>query len=87
MVIIIAGVSVPGKYLAGYPASPRELTFIASCLSKPVTVLCGPGVKYGLGAFGGKKPVDVKETSFFDLYISGDPEIVIYDYLKRNGDS
>jgi radical SAM superfamily enzyme with C-terminal helix-hairpin-helix motif len=86
MVIIITGVSVPGKYLAGYPASPRELTFIASRLLKPVTFLCGPGVKYGFGAFGGKKPLKVKDTSFFDLYISGDPEIVIHDFLRKNGD-
>ncbi len=84
LVIVIAGMSVPGRYLSGYPASPNELKKILKDL--PVKkILCGPAAKHGFGMQGGRKTFD---TSFlkeiFQLIITGDPETVIHNYLEHN---
>ena len=85
LLVVIAGMVVPGKYLSGYPVSPNELVFLLKNLNKPVKVLCGPAAKYGFGLSGGKK---IKSTvfvkDFFDLIVSGDDEIVIFELLKNN---
>ena len=84
LIITIAGISVPGKYLGGFPASPLELIKILNNLLKPIKVLCGPAAKYGFGISGGKK---TKETDFvkntFDLIIKGDEEIIISKLLEN----
>lgn len=85
LLIVIAGMAVPGKYLSGFPASPKELLFYLSKLDRPKKILSGPAAKYGFGLSGGKKVV---ETTFvqdiFDLIISGDGEVVIEELLKNN---
>jgi len=85
ILIVIAGMTVPGRYLSGYPVSPNELVFYLSKLNKPIKILSGPAGKYGFGLSGGKKVID---TSFvqdiFDLIIAGDSEIVIGELLKNN---
>ena len=84
LIITIAGISVPGKYLGGFPASPYELVKLLNNVSKPIKVLCGPAGKYGFGISGGKK---TKEIDFvknsFDLIIKGDAETIIYQLLKN----
>jgi len=52
LVIVIAGMAVPGRYLSGYPASPKELISIMSGLSKPLKILSGPAARYGFGMTG-----------------------------------
>lgn len=84
LVIVIAGMSVPGRYLAGYPASPNELKKILENL--PVKkILTGPAAKHGFGMQGGKQ---TRDTSFlkeiFHLIIPGDAEVVIHDFLENN---
>ena len=86
MVIFIAGISVPGKYLAGYPASYQEIKKIAAQLPTSTKILCGPAAKYGMASFGGKKPKSLDDTNLFNMIISGDPEIIIYQFLKSNQD-
>jgi len=85
MLVVIAGMSVPGRYLSGFPVSPYELVSLLSNLSQPVKLLCGPAARYGFGMSGGKS---VKETGVvedvFDLIINGDGEIVIAELLKNN---
>jgi len=84
LIVTIAGTSVPGKYLGGFPASPYELVKIFNKITKPIKILCGPAAKYGFGISGGKK---TKETNFvkniFDLIIKGDAEITISELLKN----
>ena len=84
-VVVIAGMSVPGRYLSGYPASPNELKTLMSQISKPKKILTGPAARYGFGMSGGRK---AKETNYvkdaFDLIIKGDGEIVISEVLKNN---
>ncbi|MGF3554305.1 MAG: radical SAM protein, partial [Thermoplasmatota archaeon] len=84
LIITIAGVSVPGKYLGGYPVSPFEFVKLLNEIEKPIKILCGPAAKHGFGISGGKK---TKETGFlkniFHLIIKGDSETIIYKLLKN----
>jgi len=82
LIIVIAGTSVPGKYLAGYPISPNEIKKFLEHI--PVKkILVGPAAKHGFGMQGGKKTYDSDLLkNIFDLIISGDPEIVIRNFLE-----
>lgn len=82
VIITIAGMSVPGRYLSGYPASPNELKNIMNQLPNQLKILIGPAAKHGFGLSGGKKTRFLEET--FDLIIKGDGEIVTYNLLKNN---
>jgi len=85
MLVVIAGMSVPGRYLSGFPVSPYELVSLLSTLSQPVKLLCGPAARYGFGMSGGKsvKEIGVVED-VFDLIVNGDGEIVVTELLKNN---
>jgi len=85
LLVVIAGMSVPGRYLSGFPVSPNELVSFLSDVNKPLKVLCGPAARYGFGLSGGKKVRDVEVVEeVFDLIVDGDGEIVISDLLKNN---
>ena len=75
VIIVIAGMAVPGRYLSGFPASPNELVSIMNNVSKPLKILIGPAAKYGFGLSGGKRTRFLKDI--FDITIKGDGEIVI----------
>jgi radical SAM superfamily enzyme with C-terminal helix-hairpin-helix motif len=87
LVVVIAGMAVPGRYLSGFPASPNELLAFLDGLEKPVKVLCGPAARYGFGLAGGKP---VRDTRFvatvFDLIAQGDGEIVVAELLRNKLD-
>jgi len=69
IVIVIAGMSVPG---------------IMEKLSKPTKILCGPAAHFGFGISGGKKTRETSFIEdFFDLIIKGDGETVLYDFLDN----
>jgi radical SAM superfamily enzyme with C-terminal helix-hairpin-helix motif len=85
LIIAIAGVSVPGKYLATYPMSLREAITIFSKIHTPQKILCGPAAKLGYGSHGGKKPHEfARFNDIFDLIISGDCEIFFNKFFKKN---
>jgi radical SAM superfamily enzyme with C-terminal helix-hairpin-helix motif len=85
LLIVIAGMSVPGRYLSGFPASPYELVALLRNLTQPVKLLCGPAARYGFGMSGGRR---VQETGVvedvFDLIVTGDSEIIVTELLKNN---
>ena len=81
IVIIIAGMAVPGRYLSGYPASPNEVERIVKQLEKPIKILSGPAAKYGFGLSGGKKIREINPV--FDLIVKGDCELIVYDLLNQ----
>jgi radical SAM superfamily enzyme with C-terminal helix-hairpin-helix motif len=87
MVIVIAGMSVPGRYLSGFPVSPGELVSLLSGIPQPLKILCGPAARYGFGISGGKK---IRETHFveavFDLIVKGDCETVVPEILNNRYD-
>jgi radical SAM superfamily enzyme with C-terminal helix-hairpin-helix motif len=84
LLVVIAGVSVPGRYLSGFPASPRELTTFLQRLDHPLKVLYGPAAKHGFGGSGG---TPVKEasliTDIFDIIIKGDIECVLEELIHH----
>ncbi len=90
VLVVIAGMSVPGRYLSGFPVSPNELVFYLTTISKPIKLLCGPAARYGFGMSGGKSVIrtDVVKN-VFDIIATGDGEIVISELLKNklNGDT
>ncbi|OYT61678.1 MAG: radical SAM protein, partial [Thermofilum sp. ex4484_15] len=84
LVIFIAGVAVPGKYLGGTPITLDELELWAKLLERPLKVLGGPVARFGMGLEGGKVaslPTELK--SYFDLIVKGDIELVIHDLIKE----
>jgi radical SAM superfamily enzyme with C-terminal helix-hairpin-helix motif len=84
LIVVIAGMSVPGRYLSGFPASPKELVFYMNKFARPIKILTGPAARYGFGISGGKKTKDISFVKdAFDLIIKGDGEIVISDLLKN----
>ena len=87
LIIVIAGVTVPGRYLSGFPVSPYELKNILKDTQGSLKILCGPAARHGgFGLSGGEK---IRETKLlfndlFDLFVEGDGETVVYDLLKNN---
>jgi radical SAM superfamily enzyme with C-terminal helix-hairpin-helix motif len=84
IIVVVAGMIVPGRYLAGFPASPNELTYLLKDISKPIKMLSGPAARYGFGMAGGKK---VRDTStirnVFDIVAEGDGECVLFHLLQE----
>jgi len=84
IVIFIAGVVVPGKYIGGSPISLDEIKKWPLLLQKPLKILVGPAARFGFGIQGGKIAVPPKDfKNIFDVVVGGDPEIVIYDLLRE----
>ena len=87
VIIVIAGISVPGRYLSGFPASPGEIISIFKDISQPLKILSGPSAKYGFGISGGKKIRDIHFVEdVFDLIVKGDCETIISEILKNKHD-
>ena len=85
LLVVIAGMSVPGRYLSGFPVSPFELVSLLGDLSIPVKLLCGPAARYGFGMSGGKRVQETRVVDdVFDLIVRGDGEIVVTELLKNN---
>ena len=82
LLIVIAGVCVPGKYLGGDPIKLDELIKWSSLLSSKVKILGGPVAKFGYGEEGGKIAVEPKFfDNYYDIVVKGDIEIVIRDFI------
>ncbi|TXT56577.1 MAG: hypothetical protein BAJATHORv1_20166 [Candidatus Thorarchaeota archaeon] len=80
LIILVAGMIVPGKYLGGTPISVREAKtiFSASSLVSIPKLLAGPWGQFGCGIEGGKMALSSDVLSPpFDIIIDGDPEVVI----------
>ena len=85
LVIVIAGVTVPGRYLGGKPISIKELEEWFKIINKPSKILVGPAAKFGIGTVGGKVaelPTKIKEN--FDVIVKGDPEVFVYEVIRED---
>ncbi|MGC8936150.1 MAG: radical SAM protein [Candidatus Methanomethylicaceae archaeon] len=83
--VLIAGVTVPGKYLSGAPATVKDVLRLPSFLTSKYTAICGPAVRFGFATGGGSTARIPKELdSLYNFVIRGDPEIVIHSLLKEN---
>ncbi|MGC9071141.1 MAG: radical SAM protein [Acidilobus sp.] len=85
VVLFIAGVVVPGKYIGGKPARADELAHWASVIDGPLKVLAGPAARWGLGLEGGKAayPPSFFKGRGLDVLITGDVEEYAYDLAKE----
>lgn len=81
LVVMIAGVTVPGKYLGGTPASLTEIRLIGAQLRRPETFLAGP-IGFGYAPGGGRKAVK-GEVSGFDHLLSGSPASALDAFLRE----
>jgi radical SAM superfamily enzyme with C-terminal helix-hairpin-helix motif len=83
IIFIIAGSSVPGRYLLTYPASPQELVKYFNNI-RCVKILCGPAARYG---FFTTNNLDINKIilkkNIFDLKIKGDCEVLIPDIIEN----
>jgi len=82
LVVIIAGVTVPGKYLGGIPATLPELERYMAGVKTP-RVLGGPLAMFGAGTEGGKMARRMKASPAFDVVATGDVEAVAHGYLEE----
>ncbi|MCX8169480.1 MAG: radical SAM protein [Candidatus Methanomethyliaceae archaeon] len=83
--ILIAGVTVPGKYLGGNPAGLKDVMKLPIYLKSKHTIFCGPAARFGFAKGGGSIAHIPKElNSIYDFVIEGDSEVVIYELLKNN---
>jgi len=81
--VLIAGVTVPGKYLSGAPATIKDAIALPKVLSSKRTAICGPAVRFGFGLGGGRRGVQVPDLeSLYSFVIRGDPETVIYNLIR-----
>jgi radical SAM superfamily enzyme with C-terminal helix-hairpin-helix motif len=80
IVVMIAGVTVPGKYLGGTPASYTDVRQIGASLSGTVTCLGGP-VLFGSSPGGGRKASKHEEFGF-DHLLYGSPSQALNAHLS-----
>lgn len=82
LLIIIAGVTVPGKYLGGTPATLTEIQQIGHMVKGPRKLIGGP-IGFGYAGEGGQKAVR-QVISGFDALLSGEPAVALDNYLDGN---
>lgn len=83
VVVLIAGVTTPGKYLGGTPISIDEI-FDIGRVEGPVKILGGPVAKFGYGLAGGEVAVPpFRFRRYFDVVVSGDVDLVVYRALTE----
>ncbi|HXW99031.1 MAG TPA: radical SAM protein [Methanomicrobiales archaeon] len=71
LVAMVAGVTVPGKYLAGTPATLGEVELVGSTLRHPKTFLGGP-ILFGYAPHGGERALR-REIAGFSVLLDGSP--------------
>ncbi|MCQ8893058.1 MAG: radical SAM protein [Methanolinea sp.] len=81
LVVLIAGVTVPGKYLGGTPATLPEIYQLGSALTGPVTLITGP-IGFGYSPGGGQR-AKRKEFPGFDAFLSGSPASALDNFLRE----
>ncbi len=85
LLIVIAGVVVPGRYVSGKPITFEETISIAKKVRGPIKFLVGPAARFGFGYSGGRRAISRKNLNeIYDVVVYGDPEIVIHNFLLEN---
>ncbi len=80
VIVLIAGFTVPGKYLGGVPIKLKEIERVA-LFDANIKFLCGP-LTYGYSNKGGSKAVSVN-TENFDYVLSNDYAKNIFEILNK----
>lgn len=82
LLVMIAGVTVPGKYLGGTPATLTEIQQVGHMVRGPKKLIGGP-IGFGYAAEGGQKAIR-QVISGFDALLTGEPAIALDNYLCGN---
>ena len=83
LLVMIAGVTVPGKYLGGTPATLTEIQQVGHMVRGPKKLIGGP-IGFGYAGEGGQKAVR-QVISGFDTLLTGEPAVALDNYLTGNG--
>ncbi|MFW9977710.1 MAG: radical SAM protein [Candidatus Thorarchaeota archaeon] len=87
LVILVAGMIVPGKYIGGTPISVREARTLFSDprLDSTTSILVGPWANFGCGLEGGKLAMSSEHlTPPITHVLPGDPEMVVAQIASMN---
>jgi radical SAM superfamily enzyme with C-terminal helix-hairpin-helix motif len=82
LLVMIAGVTVPGKYLGGTPATLTEIQQIGTMVRGPKKLVGGP-IGFGYAKEGGT-PAVRQVISGFHALLEGEPAIALDNYLTGN---
>jgi radical SAM superfamily enzyme with C-terminal helix-hairpin-helix motif len=85
LLVMIAGVTVPGKYLGGTPATLTEIQQIGHMIRGPKKLIGGP-IGFGYSGEGGQKAIR-QMISGFDALLTGEPAVALDNYLTSNDPS
>ncbi|OPX64123.1 MULTISPECIES: radical SAM protein [unclassified Methanoregula] len=85
LLVMIAGVTVPGKYLGGTPATLTEIQQVGHMVHGPKKLIGGP-IGFGYAGEGGEKAIR-QVISGFDALLEGEPAVSLDNYLMGNGPS
>jgi radical SAM superfamily enzyme with C-terminal helix-hairpin-helix motif len=80
LLIMIAGVTVPGKYLGGTPATLTEIQQVGHMVRGPKKLIGGP-IGFGYAKEGGQ-PAIRQVISGFDALLEGEPAVALDNYLS-----
>ena len=80
LVVMIAGATVPGKYLGGTPATLTEIQQVGLALSRPKKLIGGP-IRFGYAPEGGQKAIR-QAIGGFDAMLPGEPATALDEYLR-----
>jgi radical SAM superfamily enzyme with C-terminal helix-hairpin-helix motif len=82
LLVMIAGVTVPGKYLGGKPATLNEIQQVGHMLRGPKKLIGGP-IGFGYASEGGQRAIK-QVISGFDTLLEGEPAVALDNYLTGN---
>ena len=82
VLVMIAGVTVPGKYLGGTPATLTEIQQVGHMVHGPKKLIGGP-IGFGYAGGGGQKAIR-QVISGYDALLSGEPAVALDNYLDGN---
>ncbi|WP_292518802.1 radical SAM protein [Methanoculleus sp.] len=80
LVVMIAGLTVPGAYIGGKPATLTEVQQLGTLLRKPTTAIGGP-IAFGYAPGGGRKAIR-QAIGGFDVTLSGSPAVALDSWLS-----
>ncbi len=85
LVVMIAGLTVPGAYIGGKPATLTEIQQLGILLRQPTTAIGGP-IAFGYAPGGGKKAIR-QAIAGFDVTLSGgSPAVALDSWLSGGGE-